>query len=64
MDSAASASPRHGKQIWASRAWHAGKPGVIERCDALAGRRPLSSLRLSGVLPFRFDERAFSASFQ
>lgn len=56
--------PRHGSLIWASSARRAGRACAIWRFDALTGRRPLSSLRLSGVLPLRLDERAFMASFQ
>ncbi len=57
-------SPRHGWLIWASSARRAGRTCAIWRCDALTGRRPLSSLRLSGVLPLRLDERALRVSFQ
>ena len=59
-----SKAPRHGKRVWASGALRVGGAGAIGHGDALAGRRPLPSLRLSGVLPLRFDERAFAASFQ
>jgi len=59
-----SKAPRHGKRVWASGALRVGGAGAIGHGDAWAGRRPLPSLRLSGVLPLRFDERAFAASFQ